>query len=128
MSLQTFCRIVRPFGVASSRQFLGRHLPRQAAIQRNIFYTQQKRTSSKDELSALVLGLGLLSTSIVWVRENICSKYLFVFVWRCFSDRMRTLSERRFFRSCTLRRTLDLKENYILLFLLRERKKLAIFL
>ena len=67
MSLQTLARIIRPFGVAT----LGRHLPRKAAGQRTMVgYTQVKRASTKDELSSLVLGLGVLSASIVWVRGN----------------------------------------------------------
>ena len=88
MSLQTLARIIRPFGVATSRQLLGRHLPRKAAGQRTMVgYTQVKRASTKDELSSLVLGLGVLSASIVWVRGNFIfsmSNILFFLVWRCF--------------------------------------------
>ena len=87
MSLQTLAKILRPFGVATSRQFLGRHLPRKAAGQRTMVgYTQVKRASTKDELSSLVLGLGVLSASIVWVRGNFTSSMsniLLFLVRRC---------------------------------------------
>lgn len=69
MSLQAFSRILRPLTVATSRQFLGRRLPRRVG-ERSIFYVQQKRESTKDELGVLVLGLGLLSTSIVWAAKE----------------------------------------------------------
>ena len=73
MSLQAFSRMVRPFAVASSRQFLGRALLPRGLGERSISrYTQQKRSSTKDELGVLVLGLGLLSSSVVYVREKQC--------------------------------------------------------
>lgn len=85
MSLQTLAKILRPFGVATSRQFLGRHLPRKAAGHRTMVgYTQVKRASTKDELSSLVLGLGVLSTSIVWVRGNFTSSMSNISLSFCF--------------------------------------------
>jgi len=75
MSLQAFSRILRPCGVAASRQFLGRHIPRQAAGHRSIFYTQQKRGSTQEELGIMILGVGLLSSSVVWVRVDTSSQF-----------------------------------------------------
>ena len=61
MSLQVFSRILRPLGATTSRQSL-----RSVAG-----YTQAKTETSKEEWGTLVLGLGLLSTAIVWVRFRI---------------------------------------------------------
>ena len=61
MSLQVFSRILRPLGATISRQTL-RSVAR---------YTQAKTETSKEEWGTLVLGLGLLSTAIVWVRFRI---------------------------------------------------------
>ena len=61
MSLHVFSRILRPLGATTSRQSL-----RSAAR-----YTQAKTETSKEEWGTLVLGLGLLSTAIVWVRFRI---------------------------------------------------------
>lgn len=58
MSLQVFSRILRPLGATTFRQ----------SVRSVARFTQGKTETSKEEWGTLVLGLGLLSTAIVWVR------------------------------------------------------------
>ena len=69
MSLKACSRIVRACGVARSPQFLARSLPRQVG-ERSLYLKQDKRSSTKEELGMLILGLGALSTAFVWVRKR----------------------------------------------------------
>lgn len=69
MSMQACSRIFRVFGVASSRQFLGRHLPRRVG-ERSLYLKQDKRASTKEELGLFVFGLGALSAAAIWVRKD----------------------------------------------------------
>ena len=69
MSTQVCSRIVRAFGVANSRQFLGRQLPRRVG-ERSLSLKQDKKASTNEDLGILVFGLGALAASVAWVREN----------------------------------------------------------
>lgn len=64
--MQACSRIVRACGVASSRQFLGKHVPRRVG-ERSLYLKQDKRASTKDELGIFIFGLGALSAASVWV-------------------------------------------------------------
>lgn len=69
MSMQACSRIVRACGVASSRQFLARPLPRRVG-ERSLYLKQDKRSSTKEELGIFIFGLGALSAVCVWVRKR----------------------------------------------------------
>lgn len=68
--MQACSRIVRACGVASSRQFLGKHVPRRVG-ERSLYLKQDKRPSTKDELGIFIFGLGALTAASVWVRYRI---------------------------------------------------------
>lgn len=59
-------RFLSKIGPVAPRQIVGRRLPQTAVCQRGVFYTQDKRGSTREEVGILVLGLGLLSSSVIW--------------------------------------------------------------
>jgi len=59
-------RFLSRIGLVAPRQILGRRFPQTAVCQRGVFYTQDKRVSTREEVGILVLGLGLLSSSVIW--------------------------------------------------------------